>query len=362
MKCIFLNPTKTDKWGGMENWMLKLCSSLPTFGDECLVVGRSSSRWPAVCREHHIAFEPCAFAGDLAPWVVPRLRAICRAFQPDAAIVKGFRQARFMRLARPSATIAVKLPARNELTAALFNRLTFRYCVDRVLTDSEDTRNAFLRFPWVPAHKIAAVHNGVLVPDAPAIPDARIRLREFMGLPPDTLIVGASGRMSTAKAFKDAIQSFAGVHDRAVHLILFGNGPEEPALKQLSAQLGLANRVHFPGWHDDARRLLWGADVFIHPSLAEGLPNTVLESMAGGVPTVATKAGGTAEILEGPLSDYLVDLHNVEGMTNLLNRLLETPTLRLNVGQLARDRVQTHFSIPAMTGSIRTILLAAKQA
>lgn len=340
--------------------MLKLCTSLPEFGDECLVVARSSSRWPAVCREHHIAFEPCTFGGDLAPWVVPRLRAICRAFQPDVAIVKGFRQARFMRLARPSATIAVKLPAKNELTAALTNRLTFHYCVDRVLTDSEDTRNAFLRFPWVPAHKIAAVHNGVLVPDARAIPAARVRLRDFMSLPPDALIVGASGRMSTAKAFEDAIKAFAGVHNRDAHLILFGKGPEEPALQQLSAQLGLAGRVHFPGWHDDARNLLWGADALIHPSLSEGLPNTVLESMAGGVPTVATKAGGTAEILEGPLRDYLVDLHDVAGMTTLLNRLLENPSLRLHVGQLARDRVQTHFSIPAMTDSIRTILLAAR--
>jgi glycosyltransferase involved in cell wall biosynthesis len=82
--------------------------------------------------------------------------------------------------------------------------------------------------------------------------------------------------------------------------------------------------------------------------------------MAGGVPTVATKAGGTAEILEGPLRDYLVDLHDVAGMTTLLNRLLENPSLRLHVGQLARDRVQTHFSIPAMTDSIRTILLAAR--
>lgn len=359
MKCLFVNAIKNADWGGMENWMLKLCTSLPQFGDECLVVGRPSSRWPAISSEHRIAFEPCTFGGDLAPWVVPRLRAICQNFQPDVAIVKGFRQARFMRFACPSAAIAVKLPMKYELTPALTDRLTFHFCVDRVLTDSVDTRHTFLEFPWVLPGKIAAVHNGVSVPDAAELPESRIRLREFMNVPSDTLIVGASGRLTAPKAFDDAIKAFAGLHRKEAHMIIFGSGPEQASLKRLGAQLGIASRIHFPGWHDDARRLLWGCDAFIHPSLFEGLPNTVLESMAGGVPVVATRVGGTAELFAGPMGNFLAEPHDVERMTAHLNRLMKSAGLRLETGRLVREHVQAFFSIPVMTCGIRKVLLDA---
>jgi glycosyltransferase involved in cell wall biosynthesis len=356
MKCLFVNAIKNDNWGGMENWMLKLCASLPALGDDCLVVGRPSSRWTPICRENHLSFEPCTFGGDFTPWVVPRLRAICRRFQPDVAIVKGFRQARFMRRAWPAASIAVKLPFSHELTPALTDRYTFQHCVDLILTDNNGARDAFTTLPWVLPGKIAAIHNGVFIPDAVELPMARISLRQYLNLPADALIIGASGRMTAVKAFNDAIRAFAGMQKPEAHLVIFGNGPEQAALKSLGSQLGLDNRLHFPGWHDDARRLIWGCDAFTHPSLNEGLPNAVLEAMAGGVPVVATTAGGTAEILSGPLTGCLTDLHDVEGMTERLTRLMEDASLRQAMGRLSREHVMTHFSIPAMTVAIRKVL------
>lgn len=363
MKWIFVNAIKHQDWGGMENWMLKLCTTLPSMGDPCLMVARPTSRWPSVCRESDIPYQPCPFGGDFSPWVTARLHDICREFKPDIAVVKGFRQARFLRQAWPHATIAVKLPAANELTSAWTDRLTFQHCVDRILVDNHFARSAFLQRPWVLPGKIVAVHNGVAIPDPAALPPERIRLRDLLRLPQDTPLIGASGRLVPIKAFDDAIRALAGLDCTAQpHLVIFGEGLEQPCLLALAEQLGLGSRVHLAGWQNDARRLLWGCDALIHPSLMEGLPNTVLESMAGGVPVVATAAGGTAEIFPEELADALVDPHDTDRMAANLSRLMNDSAHRLASGQKARTHVETNFSIPAMTAAIRKVLVAAAEA
>jgi hypothetical protein len=157
MNWLFLDPIKGDDWGGMENWMLKLCQGLPAHGDSCLVAGRPRSRWPEVCRREGIAYVPFAFGFDLAPWALWRLRGICRRFLPGIVVAKGFRAARFARLAHPDAAVAVKLPSASELTSAWTDRATYHHCIDRVLVDNHCARQAFLRFPWVLPGKIVAV-------------------------------------------------------------------------------------------------------------------------------------------------------------------------------------------------------------
>ncbi len=360
MKWLFINAIKHQDWGGMENWMLNLCRALPALGESCLMVGRPSSRWPVICRDNSVPFQPCPFGGDLSPWVTLRLRSICRDFQPDIAVVKGFRQARFLRQAWPSTTIAVKLPAANELTPALADRLTFRYCVDRVLVDNHAARNAFLQLPWVLPGKIAAIHNGVAIPDPASLPPERQRLRELFRLSGNTPVIGASGRLVPGKAFDDAIRALAGVTTSpAPHLVLFGDGPGQAALQALAIQLGVGERIHFAGWRDDARRLLWGCDAVIHPSLSEGLPNIVLESMAGGVPVVATRVGGTPEIFADDLAEYVVAPRDPRAMTSRLQRLLSDPDQRSTAGLRARQHVERNFSLTAMAAGIRAALTTA---
>lgn len=339
--------------------MLNLAVSFPAMGDKCMVVGRPGSRWPTVCAARAIPFEPCSFGGDLSPWVVPRLRAICKRFEPDVSVIKGFRQARFLKRAWPAAVTAVKLPASNELTNGLSDRLTFRYAVDLILVDNYKAQLAFRSIPWVPSGKIAAIHNGVDIPESSIIPTSRPWLHRFLQVDDQALIIGASGRLSQGKAFDDAIRALSALGRKDTHLVIFGDGPELAELQSLARHFNLADHVHFPGWHDDARRLLWGCDVFLHPSLSEGLPNTVLESMAGGVPVIATNAGGTAEIFTGALADYLTELRDVNGMSARLARLLDDAPLRLHIGRLARAHVQDNFSIQAMTTGIRNVLQGA---
>lgn len=359
MNWLFLNPIKRQDWGGMENWHLKLCQELPRSGDRCLVAARPSSRWPATCQARGIDFAPFAFGFDLAPWALLRLRRLCRRFQPDIAIAKGFRSARFMRLAWPRATIAVKLPSALELKDSPIDRWTFNHCIDRVLTDNHLAREAFLRYPWVLPGKVVTVHNGVAIPASDELARDRARLRQDFTLPPERLIIACSGRLTPDKGFADILTalSLPGPHPLA-HLLIFGDGPEAGPLRTLANQLGLADRVTFAGWRDDARILIRGADLFIHASQAEGLPNVVLEAMADGLPVIATDAGGTREIFSRPGIGHLVPLRAPVAIAHALAPLLDDAPLRDSIGAAARAHVSEHFSIPTMARRIRETLQA----
>ncbi len=360
MNWLFLNPIKAQGWGGMENWMLKLCLGLREHGDRCLMVGRPSSPWPDVCRENGVAFEPFPFGGDLALWAHIRLRRIASAFQPDIVMTKGFRQVRFAKVACPGATIAVKMPGADELTDVWFDRLTVNACIDRIFVDSHNARQVFLHYPWLLPGKVVARHNGVAIPDLSDRRGIRERLRRELALPADAVLVGAAGRLSPEKRYGDALYAFAeAAHETTAHFVLFGEGSERSALQALAASLGLNGRAVFPGWRDEARQWLSAFDIVVHPSAMEGLPNAVLEAMACGAAVIASDAGGTREIFSVPDIGRLYRSGDVPALSAHLQELLGDAGARETLGRNAATHVAAHFSIPVMVDAIRTAVQAA---
>lgn len=364
MNWLFLNPIKAQGWGGMENWMLKLCLGLRDHGDRCLMVGRPSSPWQEVCRQNGVPFEPFRFGVDLAPWAVIRLRRIAAAFSPDIVMAKGFRQVRFARCACPGVTIATKMPAPNELKDEWLDRLTVNRWIDRILIDNHSVRHWFLRQPWLLPGKVVAIHNGVAIPNAADRPGVRERLCHDLGLPPDAVLVGAAGRLSPEKRYGDALHAFAQAAQgpTTARLVLFGEGPDRDALEALAATLGLNDRVVFPGWRDEVRQWLPAFDIVVHPSSIEGLPNTVLEAMAGGAAVIASDAGGTREIFTVPDIGRLYQPGDVSTLTAHLRDLLGDSAARKTLGRNAIAHVTAHFAIPVMVDAIRATLQSARTA
>jgi glycosyltransferase involved in cell wall biosynthesis len=363
MNWLFLNPIKAQGWGGMENWMLKLCLGLRDRGDRCLMVARPSSPWPDLCRKNGLAFEPFGFGVDLAPWALIRLRHIAAAFQPDIVMAKGFRQVRYAKTTCPAATIAIKMPGADELKDEWLHQFTVKCCIDRIFVDSHDARRAFLRHPWLLPGKVAAIHNGVAIPDAAVRTTSRTQLCHELNLPPEALLVGGAGRFSPEKRYADALRAFAETaHRTTARLVLFGDGPERGALESLALTLGLKGRVVFTGWRDDVRQWLPAFDIVVHPSAMEGLPNAVLEAMAGGAAVIASDAGGTREIFSVPDVGRLYRAGDVSALAAHLGELLGDPALCATLGRNARSHVTAHFSIPVMVDAIRSVLESAHTA
>jgi glycosyltransferase involved in cell wall biosynthesis len=361
MRWAFVNPMKGESWGGLENWMLRLCTGLQERGDACAVIARRRSRWPEACRRAGVEFVPYRFGGDFDPAAILRLGACLRRLRPDAVCVKGFRQARAARWGAPRLPVAIKLPLPRDVTGAFADRVAVRWCIDRILVDSHARREELLRYGWIRRDMVAAVHNGV---DAEELkPDAAVRgaVRRELALGEREIVVAAAGRHEASKRYGDALRAFPAA-GTGVSLLMVGDGPERPALEALARASGLEGRARFLGWRPDVHRVLRACDVFIHPSSSEGFPNAVLEAMSLGLAVVATRAGGTPELVEPERNGLLADVGDVGALSSALARLCGDAALRGRLGAAARARVVHGFGIGRMVEGVRAVLVDAVEA
>lgn len=213
---------------------------------------------------------------------------------------------------------------------------------DRVVVLSEEWRDYFAE-NVCDSDKIVVVHNGVKVPAEPCSPCSHQDIL-FLGRldarkSPDVLL----------RASRQVLERFPGTK------VVFGGDGEVEKNKALAEELGIANRCEFHGWVSGAERegLFARAAVYCLPSKNEGLPMSVLEAMARGIPTVATPVGGVPQVIEDGVSGFLVDVDDVDALSDRLNILLDKPGLRENVGAASRNTVTRLFNVG---GSIKQLL------
>jgi glycosyltransferase involved in cell wall biosynthesis len=187
-------------------------------------------------------------------------------------------------------------------------------------------------------------------------------LRQTLGLPPHGPLIGVVGRIHPMKGienFLEAAQSVAGRFPDARFLIV-GDGATDcgkkvlpdctykEELERLAARLGLGQRVVFTGFRLDTPDLLAELAVSVLPSLSEGLSNVLLESMAAGVPVVATRVGGNPEAVEENVTGLLVPPRDSAALALAICQLLEDPKLSARFGQAGKERVARYFSLEHM--------------
>jgi glycosyltransferase involved in cell wall biosynthesis len=220
------------------------------------------------------------------------------------------------------------------------------------------------------ASKIVVIRNGVDLSrfTAPADPN---RIRQELGLAPCTPLVAVVSRLTRLKGLENLLEAAAMLkpHYPDVRFLIVGETspmevPYLAELKQLADRHGVGDRVMFTGRRSDVPTLLSGVDVSVMPSLNEALSNVLLESMAAGAPTVATRVGGTPEALVHEQTGLLVAPGDSRGLATAVARLLDDRELAARLGQAARQAIQDHFSVDRMvesTEQLYTELLARKQ-
>ena len=132
-----------------------------------------------------------------------------------------------------------------------------------------------------------------------------------------------------------------------VRACLFGEGPDEAALKKMAFELGIADRVCFMGIVDNPVETMAGMDAIVLPSLWEGMPNAVLETMAAGKPVVASRIAGMDELVQDGITGLLCNPGNAEELAMALLRLGRDRQLACAMGQAGRRLAREKFSIDA---------------
>jgi glycosyltransferase involved in cell wall biosynthesis len=194
------------------------------------------------------------------------------------------------------------------------------------------------------AQKLTAVLPGARIAIVPAgidlqrfKPGDKAAARARLGLEAETALIGTVGRLVPVKGQSTLIGAYRILpHD--AHLVIVGDGPERQALEAQASAHGLSDNVHFLGHRDDVEKILPAFDVFCLPSLNEGVPRSLLEAQACGVPVVATRVGAVEEAV-CPETGLLVEPSNEVLLAAALKRTLAAPP-----ACSPRRFVETHYS------------------
>ena len=176
--------------------------------------------------------------------------------------------------------------------------------------------------------------------------------------PADTPHLVTVARLIPRKGVDLLINALSGLTGKPWHLLIVGDGPERIKLEKQAANAGLADRVEFLGDVDRSRivQLLPSCDLFVLPSLAEGMSNAALEAMACGLPVVLTDTGGTHELVNE--NGVVVPCGNIEALRSALDKSLSEPDKWPNMGAQSR-RIAESFSWSAVADQYRSLLLEA---
>ena len=224
--------------------------------------------------------------------------------------------------------------------------------INRFVAMSQDLQQWLTKDVGIKACKINQLYNGVDCSRFSKIVDTN--LVESLGLTPQTKVVGTVGRLQGEKDQKTLIEAFKllaqnpAMQGQDIRLLLVGDGPEDRRLKALVESLNLQENVVFLGARNDIPQIMDLFNLFVLPSLGEGISNTILEAMASGLPVIATRVGGNPELVIDGETGRLVPAGEPERMAQAMLDYLLEPATMLSHGECGRQRVLDVFSLEAM--------------
>jgi glycosyltransferase involved in cell wall biosynthesis len=309
MNIAFVNSTRI--WSGVKTWMLEFGAELKALGDRPAYFG-SDPRFIEEARGvGHPAFL-LRFGFDYHPGTIAWFRRRFRELGTELACLNIQKELRTAGIAARLAGIPVvhRVGLASDLSGKWDQRLTHRLVVSRILVPGRTMREQLLvRCPWIRPERITVIPNGKRVNGRPH--SARHAPVRFV----------IASRLDPAKRHEDLLEALGGLTGQVLpdwSLEIYGEGSRREALAAQTRALGLEGRVRFLGFQRDLAARLADYDFGLLTSASEGLPNTVLEYLAAGLPTVATDTGGTAEVLEEGRTGWLYSPGDVTALRECL--------------------------------------------
>ena len=225
--------------------------------------------------------------------------------------------------------------------------------VDQLITVSRQQRATYERI-GVPPERMVTVPNGIR---SRGRGPGRAAARRALGLDPGQPVVLSVGRLNVMKGHRYLVAAVPEIARRVpdVAVVVIGAGHLEGALRAQADELGVGDRVHLPGHRPDARMLLDAADVFALPSRSEGMPLALLEAMDAGLPVVATRVIGSAEVVAEGETGLLVRPRDPAALAAAVAGLLADPATARRYGRAGRERYLSHFTSARMAADTRAL-------
>jgi sugar transferase (PEP-CTERM/EpsH1 system associated) len=226
--------------------------------------------------------------------------------------------------------------------------------VQRYIPMSKDLETWLINQIKVPTRKITQIYNGVDISRFKISDDKPVDLLPPGFRSPGLMLIGTVGRQDPVKDQITLVQAF--IHlvktdptvRNKVRLVLVGAGLLQPKLRELSLEAGIDDLIWFAGERNDVADIMQALDLFVLPSINEGISNTILEAMATELPVIATDVGGNPELVINNQTGYLVPKQNPIAMADVFKHYLDNPDLLVCHGKAGRARCESRFSLNRM--------------
>ena len=267
------------------------------------------------------------------------------------------------KLARRPVTVAAVRDTGVYLTPVMqrFQKAACRLA-DCVIANSNAVRDWLIN-DGLNTKRIRVIRNGIAIPSEREGTGSS-RIRKELGIPFDAPVVATVCRLTPSKGLEDLLQAAVRVTAclPTVRFLIAGTDLSQPGykveLERYTDDLKLTGNVHFLGERSDVFNILSESDLFVLPSLSEGLSNVLLEAMTASLPVVATDVGGNPEVVEQGKTGLLVPARNVDELTAAMMQILQCPEMACRFGDAGRARVVTEFSLGNMVRQTQDLYLS----
>jgi len=230
------------------------------------------------------------------------------------------------------------------LTRRLVNNLASLF-TDKIVAVSEAVRRDILQYEKIPEEKVCVIYNGIDKKDFTTIDGKYIR--QELRIPLGATVIGTVGRLVSQKGHKYLLAAFALIKNEfpGARLLLVGEGSRMDELKNYAKGLSVDKEVIFAGLRSDIPQMLSAMDIFVFPSLWEGLGNALLEAMAAGKPVIATNIPPIREVINSEQAGILVPPADPAAIASAVRLLLQDRALAASLGKTSQERAFSSFGI-----------------
>ena len=347
-----LHINTSREWRGGERQTLLLAEGLHTGGHRTRVVCPPNSELEQRCRDQGIPVLPLKMRGEADLTAIDRLRRWIREETPDLVHTHTAHAHTLGGLARwglgPLCVAQRRVPFSILRSGTpIVTPWKYRRLADHLIAISEQVARV-LEGDEIPADHITVIPDGV-----PPLPEPKIsptQWRQQFRIPDQGLLIGSVGQLSREKGHVHLIEALTHLDHRSqpVQLVLVGEGPEKLALSERARALGMHGRVHFTGFQSDVSSATHALDLYVQPSLEEGLGTSILDALQACRPVVASQVGGIPEVIIDGETGRLAPAANPAQLAEAIDSLLDDREGAITLARAGQQRATQHYSQTAL--------------
>ena len=246
--------------------------------------------------------------------------------------------------------------------APLFNRTVLKWAeqimahwTDAIITMNAEDYEAAKKFRLKKGGKVYFVHGvGITLSDFVGVGDKRNEKRAELNLNDDDIALVSAGDLILRKDYATAIRAIALADNENLHYFICGVGPERENLEELAKELGVENQIHFLGFRSDVKELMAASDIFLFTTLQEGMPRSMMEAMATGLPCVASAIRGNVDLIENGENGYVCAAKDVEAFSKAISKLAQSKELREEISKKNLEKIKG-YDVTVVENEIKAI-------